>query len=170
MRRTVVLVFTLLNGCAVTELSPAGARVEVSTGPRPDCQFIGSARASEGSNAQSPETNIEAVQADLRNQAAARGGNLVVITSQQLGTGAVGVMVVPRSGAVVTSGCANCISMAASVYRCNGGGGEVRVPAPAASPGGCQNDAQCKGDRICQAGTCVDPPRPPTAPPGGEVL
>lgn len=33
---------------------------------------------------------------------------------------------------------------------------EARVSRPSA-PAGCQHDGQCKGDRICQAGRCVDP-------------
>jgi hypothetical protein len=42
--------------------------------------------------------------------------------------------------------------------------------APAPAPAGCQYDSQCKGNRICAAGTCVEPgqraaPAPPTAPP-----
>jgi hypothetical protein len=43
--------------------------------------------------------------------------------------------------------------------------GPASVPAPppessppaAAPPGGCQHDAQCKGNRICVAGSCVEP-------------
>ena len=125
----------LLSGCAVTEISPAGAAVEVGTGERSDCQFLGTIHAAEGVNARTPETNIEAVQASLRNQAANQGANRIVITSQQLGTGAAGV----------AGGCPNCISMAASVYKCGGGGGGVHVssrapdvaparPSPAEAP------------------------------------
>lgn len=41
-----------------------------------------------------------------------------------------------------------------------------RTPAPtAASPAsGCSYDTQCKGDRICEAGRCVDPSPAPSAP------
>jgi hypothetical protein len=33
-------------------------------------------------------------------------------------------------------------------------------PAPAPAPQGCQYDTQCKGDRLCVEGQCVDPPAP----------
>ncbi|MFT3769428.1 MAG: DUF4156 domain-containing protein [Minicystis sp.] len=133
--RGTILFCTLLTGCAVTQLSPSGASVEVATAARPDCEFAGTIRASEGFNARTPETNMEAVQASLRNQAADRGANLIVITSQQLGTSG-GAAYVPPGGGVVNGGCPNCISMMASVYRCGGGGGSVQVArrAPAAAP------------------------------------
>lgn len=39
---------------------------------------------------------------------------------------------------------------------------------------GCESDAQCKGDRICEDGTCVEPPAPvapaPEAPPPEPVV
>jgi hypothetical protein len=136
MRRALLLVLPLLHGCAVTEISPAGAAVEVGTGERADCQFLGTIHASEGANARTPETNIEAVQASLRNQAADRGANRIVITSQQLGTGMGSTLIIPAKTPIVTGGCPNCISMAASVYKCGGGSGPVRVSdqAPAAAP------------------------------------
>ena len=37
-------------------------------------------------------------------------------------------------------------------------GGPATAPAPAAAAGGCSFDTQCKGDRICVKGACVDPP------------
>jgi PEGA domain len=36
----------------------------------------------------------------------------------------------------------------------------VTPAAVPAAPGGCQYDAQCKGDRICRAGQCVAPTEP----------
>jgi hypothetical protein len=36
-------------------------------------------------------------------------------------------------------------------------GGSAAPAEAAASTGGCQYDAQCKGERICKAGQCVDP-------------
>jgi hypothetical protein len=39
----------------------------------------------------------------------------------------------------------------------------IRVEEPGATgaTAGCQYDTQCKGDRICVAGRCTDPPRSP---------
>ena len=40
------------------------------------------------------------------------------------------------------------------------------APAPAPPAGGCTKDTDCKGDRVCQRGECVDPtPTPTPAPP-----
>jgi hypothetical protein len=35
---------------------------------------------------------------------------------------------------------------------------------PTGATAGCSNDAQCKGDRICEQGQCVAPPAPPAPP------
>jgi hypothetical protein len=48
---------------------------------------------------------------------------------------------------------------------------EARASGPAPAPaqgeqGGCQFDTQCKGDRVCQAGQCVEP-RPRSGADGG---
>lgn len=61
-------------------------------------------------------------------------------------------------------------------YQCSGhGGGEASTPqvsctpmggtqvpggSNAAPPSGCQYDTQCKGERICRDGACVDPAVP----------
>jgi hypothetical protein len=50
-------------------------------------------------------------------------------------------------------------------YYCSGAGGHVACTepankpgaAPTPPPGGCQYDTQCKGDRVCKSGSCVDP-------------
>jgi hypothetical protein len=36
-------------------------------------------------------------------------------------------------------------------------GAAASAPQPSASTGGCQYDTQCKGDRVCLEGKCVDP-------------
>lgn len=43
---------------------------------------------------------------------------------------------------------------------CKEQGGHASAPPPAAPApaAGCQFDTQCKGDRLCKAGRCVDPP------------
>ena len=98
-------------GCSVTTLTAQGSRVEVAQAAE-GCQFLQTLTASEGQNWQSPETNIEAVQAELRNKTAALGGNRLVITSQQLGTGSTGY------GQNQGGGCPNCITMMGSAYKC----------------------------------------------------
>lgn len=53
--------------------------------------------------------------------------------------------------AVVKSSAATAPSAAASGATSGG------AAAPAEAAGGCQYDTQCKGERICKAGQCVDP-------------
>jgi hypothetical protein len=99
-------------GCAVATLNAAGAEVEVVTSAE-DCRFLGTLKGYEGFNARMPETNVEAVEADLRNRAAALGGNTLVITDREIGSGS--------PGANGTGGCPNCITMTASVCACKPG-------------------------------------------------
>jgi hypothetical protein len=56
--------------------------------------------------------------------------------------------------AVAKSNAATAASATASTAS---SGGAAAPAEAAASTGGCQYDAQCKGERICKAGECVDP-------------
>lgn len=40
---------------------------------------------------------------------------------------------------------------------------DYQGPTPGLAPGGCAYDTQCKGDRICQRGVCVEPGQAPPA-------
>jgi hypothetical protein len=60
--------------------------------------------------------------------------------------------------------CSEMMSKAEQHVACKERAGSAQAmpppPAPPAAspqPGGCQYDAQCKGDRICRNGSCVDP-------------
>lgn len=44
----------------------------------------------------------------------------------------------------------------------------TQAPVMDADGGGCKYDNQCKLDRICEAGVCVDPPSPPVPEPPPE--
>ncbi len=61
-------------------------------------------------------------------------------------------------------------SAAGDAYRCSGrtsdpGTGQAPPPGlpaspprlPASGPGGCEKDTDCKGDRVCEYGRCVNP-------------
>jgi hypothetical protein len=49
------------------------------------------------------------------------------------------------------------IYVKATVLKSKGAPTEAQQPAPAQAGGGCQFDTQCKGDRVCVKGECVDP-------------
>lgn len=100
-------------GCATTQLSLAGQYVEVAATTPTGCRFVGAVSGYEGFNAHSPEDNIIAVQAQLRNKAAELGGNVVTPTSQQVGTPGTLTTNTGWNGA-----CPNCITMMGSAYHC----------------------------------------------------
>jgi hypothetical protein len=123
----------LLVGCAPAPLTPAGARVTLS-GARPKnknagCALVATLRGSAGYNGRSGETNAAGVEAYLRNQAAERGGDTLVITSRQLGAGGDGETLSLPRGASVSGGCPNCVSMTGEAYRC----AATSAPLPAAT-------------------------------------
>ena len=115
----------LLAACAPAELTPAGARVEVARAPRAACQRVGAVDAWAGYNGRSAETNAAAVETALRNDAATKAADTLVITSRRLGAPQGNDALSRPSGATSSGGCPNCISMTADAYRC---------PAPVAAP------------------------------------
>jgi hypothetical protein len=111
----------LLGACAAPPLTPAGARVAIARGRAPGagCALVATLRGSAGYNGRSGETNEADVMVYLRNQAAERGGDALVITARQLGaTGGDGESLSQPRGAMISGGCPNCIAMTASAYRC----------------------------------------------------
>ena len=113
-----VAVLALSAACAPAEVSVAGAKVAVLAAPRAGCTRVGPVQASAGYNGRSSEANVAGVEATLRNEAALRGGDTLVITSRQLGA-------MPTDwgarGAMVSGGCPNCVAMTADVHRCPAG-------------------------------------------------
>jgi hypothetical protein len=100
----VTLVFTSF-ACATLRLTPQGAAVQIVTMTPADLASGYGALAvvscSRGYNARSTRTNIVQCQNELRNKAAAIGGEVLMITSQQLGT----------------ADCENCVTLVATTYR-----------------------------------------------------
>ncbi len=96
---------------------------------------MASLRGSAGYNGRSGETNADAVENYLRNQAAERGGDALVITSRQLGGlgGDADSLSQPR-GAQVSGGCPNCVSMTANAYHCPAPPAPRLSPSPASPP------------------------------------
>ena len=130
-----VPVLALLTACAPPALTPAGARVAVVTAPEGGCALVAMLRGSAGYNGRSGETNVADVEHYLRNQAAAQGGDAIVITSRLLGArGADGDTLSQPRGAAVSGGCPNCVAMTANAYRCASRHGATAVAATHAPP------------------------------------
>jgi hypothetical protein len=131
-----VTLLAVLAGCAPDPLTPAGARVAWAQKPGAGCSLVAELRGSAGYNGRSAETNTGDVEIYLRNQAAARGGDALVITSRRNGaTDDSDTLSQPR-GAQVSGGCPNCVAITASAFRCPVTMGETPIPPaqPAAPP------------------------------------
>lgn len=115
----------LLAGCAPAELTAAGADVAVRAAPAPGCERITEMTHSAGYNGRGAEANEAGAMAALRNDAAARGGDSIVVRRREIGAAPVDSLSQSK-GAVNSGGCPNCVVIRAEVYRCGGapsGGG-----------------------------------------------
>lgn len=101
--RTALLAIGAL-GCATLQLTPEGKQVDLVTAPPPDLLThyveLKILACSRGGNARKPKTNVIQCQHELRNETAELGGDLFVVTSQQIGTG----------------DCANCVTLVGTAY------------------------------------------------------
>lgn len=53
-----------------------------------------------------------------------------------------------------TFGGGQAVTASGIAYRCEAPGAAPTAPAPATA--GCTKDVECKGDRICEAGRCIE--------------
>ena len=97
-----LLVLLVLASCGFSQLTPAGAAVIVAAQTKADCRPLGPVKADEGRNFHSAAQNVAEVRVELQNQAAALGGDYLVIAPP---------------GAPDPS-CPNCVAMTAQVFRC----------------------------------------------------
>jgi hypothetical protein len=115
MRRISLLASALLAGCAATPLHPGAQMVRVTnTEPGSECQFLGDITGNQGNSFTGPfitNENLETgARNDLKNKAAALGGNLVVLLTQRAGqTGGIGQ----------GSGEQTNVTLSGNVYRCS---------------------------------------------------
>jgi hypothetical protein len=90
MRRPSVLALVLIAGCAATPLKPGAELVRVTHAePTSGCKWLGDVTGSQGNSFTGQYTtnaNLETgARNDLKNKAAALGGNLVVIITERVG-------------------------------------------------------------------------------------
>ncbi|HEY0685876.1 MAG TPA: DUF4156 domain-containing protein [Steroidobacter sp.] len=115
MRKVSLFAFVALAGCAATPLQPGAEMVRVTnTEPGSECEFLGDITANQGNSFTGPFTTNENLETgarhDLKNKAAALGGNLVVLLTQRAGqTGTLGEISSVEQTNVTLSG---------NVYRC----------------------------------------------------
>ena len=90
MRGHSLFPFVVLAGCAATPPQPSAKMVRVtSTEPDSECEFLGDITGNQGNLFTSPFISNENLETgernDLKNKAAAVGGNLVVLITQRAG-------------------------------------------------------------------------------------
>jgi hypothetical protein len=163
-RRLLVAAATAAWAACVTpqRLAPAARDLKVVEEARPGCAYLGLAvGASHPSSVGTTAFFGDAVTEDARNRAINAAADMGA-THVVLGD--------PRREEGTTY-------FAARAYRCEEGPSPppaaLQPPAtppaePAtepAAPSGCGKDTDCKGDRVCEAGKCVDPRPAPTSTP-----
>lgn len=86
----------ILAGCAATPMNPGAERVRITNAePGKECKFLGDVTGSQGNLLTGPWTSNENLETgarnDLKNKAAAIGGNVVTILTHRAGqTGSYG--------------------------------------------------------------------------------
>jgi hypothetical protein len=120
MRRPHALALLLLTGCTAIPLKPGAELVRVThEEPKGGCKFLGDVTGSQGNSYTGQYTtnaNLETgARNDLKNKAAALGGNLVVLITERPGlTGNFGL----EGGTVHQTS----VVLTGSVYHCPGEG------------------------------------------------
>ncbi len=116
MRKISLFASVVLAGCAATPLQPGAQGVRVTNiEPGSECKFLGDITGSQGNSFTGPfitNENLETgARNDLKNKAAALGGNLVVLLTQRAGqTGGFGA----AGGSVEQTN----VTLSGNVYRC----------------------------------------------------
>ena len=93
---TVVFLAAVMAGCAAAPLIPGSERVRITNSePGKECKFLGDVTGNQGNFFTGPWTSNENLETgarnDIKNKAAAMGGNIVAILTQRAGqTGSFG--------------------------------------------------------------------------------
>lgn len=143
--RAAPLLALSLLACGATHLSARGREVALlDREPGPGCRSLGpvTGLADPFFGGLKPDQElVDSARKDAVNEAAKAGATHVRFTgTERWPSGTFG-----GGQAVTASGIA---------YRCEAPGAAPTAPAPATA--GCTKDVECKGDRICEAGRCVE--------------
>ncbi|MEQ8453694.1 MAG: DUF4156 domain-containing protein [Sandaracinaceae bacterium] len=106
MTRTIIAASLLMLlpacGAGVAGLNPGAERVEWhSQRPEGNLQMVGDLQCQRGQNFRDPGSNVTDCRNTLRNEAAAMGAEVLVVSTEQIGMG----------------DCANCVLMSGTAYR-----------------------------------------------------
>jgi hypothetical protein len=110
---TAGFIAVLIAGCAATQLKQGVNSVKlVNSEPGKECQFVGDVTGNQGDFFRGAFTSNENLETgarnDIKNKAAAMGGNLIVILTQRAG----------QTGGVNGGGHQTNVTLTGNVYRC----------------------------------------------------
>ena len=115
-KMTVVFLAAIVAGCAAVPIHPGAVGVRVTNSePGKECKYLGDVTGSQGGSFAGPWTSNENLETgarnDIKNKAAARGGNVVSLLTQRAGlTGS--------SGQYGGSFQQTNVTLTSNVYRC----------------------------------------------------
>lgn len=113
LMKVIICAFVLSSGCASARLTEEGDNVRVISASRADgCVYVSSVSATVGANFHSYDDNVDNAMTELRNKAAARGADAVVVNPPEA-----------RDDSALGRGCRNCVSISGQAYRCRSGRG-----------------------------------------------
>jgi hypothetical protein len=127
--------------------------VHVRAAPGPECSLVASLRGSAGYNGKAADANETDVGIYLRNEAAQRGAQAIVLTSRRTGAATDGDTLSQPRGSSVSGGCPNCIAITADAYRCERAATKA-LPKPIAPPSATASDppfSQAAADAALEA-------------------
>lgn len=106
---------SILSGCAAKQLKPEAARIRVAISEPAGCEYLGEVTGAQGNFFTGGWTSNEALETgarnDMKNKAAAMGGNVIVMLANRAGqTGS--------SGQYGGSSQQTNVAYAGAVYRC----------------------------------------------------
>ena len=147
--RRILLLTAAVMGCGTTSLSAKGHEVGLlDANPGAQCTSAGTVVGSADpffGGLKSTEQLVESARNEALNEAARRGATHV----RFIGT--------PDQWPSGTFGGGQGVSVSGVAYNCENA--PAASTPPASAVGGCTKDTDCKGDRICESRTCVDPHR-----------
>jgi hypothetical protein len=155
LRSGVAAVASLALACGMTSLSRRGQDVlPLASDPSSDCARLGEVHGSADpffGGLKSTDWLLESARNDARNEAARLGATHVAFAAP------------PERWPSGTFGGGQGLTVTGVAYRCGAPAG-AGADGAAREAGGCTKDTDCKGDRVCESGRCVEP-RPPSATP-----
>jgi len=120
--RTLLVGCLVLTACSMPELSAGGAQVQWSDGDPAGCRTVATLHELEGGGLRTYASNKTAAEARLRNEAARRGANAMVLLAEVHGNSEEGARAFDNGVpglSTPNARCTNCVALMARAYACS---------------------------------------------------